>query len=181
MYLFTKVRYFNFTLSLKRIFPRDVFTHVLFGTYHLEWAKEKKTHQQSDEELNENLKVFYAEVRNQKGEDYGKSTLLCLRNGIERHLNFPLHNRGIKFSQNTTFRSSNMMLNAKIRDLTLFVPGLFVVKYPGGVLIGRTPQKFCKIVVMVLFWGFFINFMILLSKNSKINLLHIQIVTFLLH
>ncbi len=106
---------------MKRIFPRDVFTHVLFGTYHLEWAKEKNVnkplHQQSDEELNENLKVFYAEVRNQKGEDYGKSTLLCLRNGIERHLNFPPQNRGIKFSQNTTFRSSNMMLNAKIRDL----------------------------------------------------------------
>ena len=36
--------------------------------------------------------------------------------------------------------------------LTLFVPGFFVIKYPGGVLIGRTPQKFCKIVVMVLFF-----------------------------
>jgi hypothetical protein len=38
----------------------DVFTHVLVGTYHLEWAKEKNItkplHQQSDEELNENLK-----------------------------------------------------------------------------------------------------------------------------
>ena len=51
--------------------------------------------------------------------------------------------------------------------LTLFVPGFFVVKYPGGVLIGRTPQKFCKIVVMVLFFLFLINFMILLSKKRK--------------
>ena len=88
LYLFTKVRYFNFTLTsvFEKIFPFDVFTHVLVGTYHLEWAKEKNVtkplHQQSDEELNENLEVFYAEVRNQKGEDYGKSTLLYLRNGI---------------------------------------------------------------------------------------------------
>ena len=65
--------------------------------------------------------------------------------------------------------------------LTLFVPGFFVIKYTGGALIGRTPQKFCKIVVMVLFFLFFINFMILLSKKRKKNLLHIQIVTFLLH
>ncbi len=42
-----------------------------------------------------------------------------------------------------------------VLHLTLFVPGFFVIKYPGGVLIGRTPQKFCKIVVMVLFFLIF--------------------------
>jgi hypothetical protein len=73
--------------------------------------------EESDQELNENLRVFFAEVRNQKGEDYGKSSVLCLRNDIERHLNFPPHNRGITFSQNPTFSSSNMMFNAKIREL----------------------------------------------------------------
>ena len=103
------------------MFPCEAFTHVFVCTYHLEQAKEKNftkpLHEQNDEELKNNLKVFYAEVRNQKGEEYSKSTLLCLRNGIERYLNFPPHNRGIKFSQNPAFRSSNMMLNAKIRDL----------------------------------------------------------------
>ncbi len=65
---------------MKRIFPRNVFTHVM--------RKILPLHQQSDKELNENLKVFYAEVQNHKEEDYGKSTLLCLRKGVERHLNF---------------------------------------------------------------------------------------------
>jgi hypothetical protein len=66
VYLFTKVRYFNFPLTFvfEKNICRDVFTHVLVGTYHLEWAKEKNItkplHQQSDEELNKNLKVFYA-------------------------------------------------------------------------------------------------------------------------
>lgn len=49
--------------------------------------------------------------------EYGKSTLLCLRSGIERYLNFPPYNRGSKFSQNPVFKNSNMMLNAKIKDL----------------------------------------------------------------
>ena len=49
-----------------------------------------------------------------------------------------------------------------------------------NVLIGRTLQKFGKILVMVLFFFLFlVNFMILLSKNRENNLLHIQIVTLL--
>ncbi len=46
----------------------------------------------------------------------------------------------------------------RLACLALFVPGFFVIKYPGGVLIGRTPQKFCKIVVMVLFFFIFDEF-----------------------
>jgi hypothetical protein len=53
-------------------------------------------------------------VRNKTGENYGKSTLLGLRSGIERHLNYPPHNRGIKFSKNPAFMKSNMILDAKI-------------------------------------------------------------------
>ena len=52
-----------------------------------------------------------------EGKEHGKSTLLCLRSGIERYLNFPPYNRGLKFSQNPVFKNSNMMLNAKIKDL----------------------------------------------------------------
>ena len=47
---------------------------------------------------------------------YGKSTL-CLRRGIKRYFNLPSYNRGLKFSQNPVFKNSNMMLNAKIKDL----------------------------------------------------------------
>lgn len=67
--------------------------------------------------MNETLRVFYAEVRNKNGEEYGKSTLMCLRSGIERHLNFPPYNRGLRFSQDSTFKTSNMMLDAKIKKL----------------------------------------------------------------
>ena len=48
--------------------------------------------------------------------------------------------------------NSLYLLSSVVGRLTLFVPGFFVIKYPGGALIGRTPQKFCKIVVMVLFF-----------------------------
>ena len=86
-----------------------------------EWAEHKNVkkplHEQSDEELDNNLRAFYAEARNKEGKEYGKSTLLCLRSGIERYLNFPPYNRGLKFSQNPVFKNSNMMLNAKIKDL----------------------------------------------------------------
>ena len=56
-------------------------------------------------------------MRNKTGENYGKSTLLGLRSGIERHLNYPPHNRGIKFSKNPSFMKSNMILDAKIKNL----------------------------------------------------------------
>ncbi|CAB4021570.1 Hypothetical predicted protein [Paramuricea clavata] len=86
-----------------------------------EWALQrnisKELHEQSEEELDQNLRVFYAEVRNKTGENYGKSTLLGLRSGIERHLNYPPHNRGIKFSKNPAFMKSNMILDAKIKNL----------------------------------------------------------------
>ncbi|XP_078362624.1 uncharacterized protein LOC144646519 [Oculina patagonica] len=56
---------------------------------------EKPLHEQTDEELDNNLRAFYAEARNKEGNEYGKSTLLCLRSGIERYLNFPPYNRGV--------------------------------------------------------------------------------------
>ena len=77
----------------------------------------KPLHEQSDQELDKNLRAFYAEARNKEGKEYGKSTLLCLRSGIERYLNFPPYNRGLKFPQNPVFKNSNMMLDAKIKDL----------------------------------------------------------------
>ena len=56
-------------------------------------------------------------MRNKSGENYGKSTLLSLRSGIERYLNYPPHNRGIKFSKNPVFIKSNMIFDAKIKNL----------------------------------------------------------------
>ena len=80
--------------------------YEIYGKFKLylfsEWAQqrnaEKPQHEQSDQELDNNLQKFYAEARNKEGKEYGKSTLLCLRSGIERYLNFPPYNRGLKFS-----------------------------------------------------------------------------------
>lgn len=69
------------------------------------------------DELDEKLKLFYAEVRNKNGDEYSKNTLLGLRSGIERYLNMPPHNKGIQISSNPLFKKSNMMLNAKLKSL----------------------------------------------------------------
>ena len=87
-----------------------------------EWAAERKVaktlHELSTEELDETLRLFYAEVRNRDGADYSKSTLLGFRNGIERYLNGPPHNKGIQISPHPAFKKSNLMLDAKIKNLT---------------------------------------------------------------
>ena len=107
----------NTEISIKFYEIHGKFKLYLFS----EWAQhknvEKPLHEQSEQELDNNLRAFYAEARNKEIKEYGKSTLLCLRSGIERHLNFPPYNRGLKFSQNPVFKNSNMMLNAKIKDL----------------------------------------------------------------
>ena len=70
-----------------------------------------------NQELDKHLTKFYAETRNKKGEDYSRSTLLSMRNAIERYLNNPQHKRGIKITGNPQFQSSNRFLNAKIKHL----------------------------------------------------------------
>lgn len=89
--------------------------------FSLEWSTEKgyqeKLEDLSIEELDEKLRLFYAEVRSKQGQDYSKNTLLGIRSGIERYLNGPPHNKGILISQNTAFKRPNMMLTAKLKNL----------------------------------------------------------------
>ena len=68
------------------------------------------------EELDRNLRQFYAEARNKEDENYSRATLLSLRNGIERYLNTP-HSLGIRFTHDPRFVLSNQMLDAKIKQL----------------------------------------------------------------
>ncbi|CAB4002096.1 Hypothetical predicted protein [Paramuricea clavata] len=67
--------------------------------------------------LDNHLRLFYAEVKNQDGDDYSKSTLLGLRYGLERYLNSPPHNKGITISGNPEFKKSNVVLNTKLKSL----------------------------------------------------------------
>ena len=68
-------------------------------------------------QLDLNLRRFYAEARTKKGEDYSKSTLLGFRHSIERYLNAPPLNRGLKISTDPRFSRSNLMLDAQIKSL----------------------------------------------------------------
>lgn len=77
----------------------------------------KDIHEQSKEELNDNLRLFYAEARKQEEENYSRSTLLGFRNGIERYLNNPSHNRGIQITTDPQFQQSNQTLDAKLKNM----------------------------------------------------------------
>lgn len=85
------------------------------------WANEKRVSSDlqtiSFEELDQHLRRFYAEARSKDGKPYSRSTLLSLRNGIERYLSLPPVNRPVKFSQDPRFSLSNKMLVATIKQL----------------------------------------------------------------
>ena len=89
--------------------------------FYLEWASAKgitkDIHEQSKDELDRNLRLFYAETRNTEGGNYSKSTLLGFRNGLERYLNNPPHNNGIHIATDPIFQQSNQMLNAKLKNM----------------------------------------------------------------
>ena len=62
------------------------------------------------------LRQFYAEARNKEGKPYSRSTLLSLRNGIERYLSLPPVNRPVKFSQDPRFVLSKTTLKQLKRE-----------------------------------------------------------------
>ena len=63
----------------------------------------------TDENLNEMLSVFYAEVRSEKGERLSRSTLNTIRGGINRHLESPPYKRNVDIPNNPVFSTSNKM------------------------------------------------------------------------
>ena len=65
----------------------------------------KPFHELDDAELDEKLRHSYAEAR-KDGNLYSRSSLLCLRNAIERHLNNPPINRGINLSKSEAFKQT---------------------------------------------------------------------------
>lgn len=60
---------------------------------------------------------FTPKRETKNGENYSRSTLLSLRNGIERFLNSPPLNKGVRITQDARFVLSNKMLDAKIKQL----------------------------------------------------------------
>ena len=68
-------------------------------------------------QLNANLRRFYVEARSRTGDVYSKSSLLGFRHAIERYLNDPPFNKGLKLSSDARFKTSNEMLNAQLINL----------------------------------------------------------------
>ena len=71
----------------------------------------------NDDELDEALQLFYIQARNKQGENYSRSSLISLRYAIERYLNNPPYERGIKITKNPAFTNSNRVLDAKLKIL----------------------------------------------------------------
>ena len=88
---------------------------------HSEWASARGIDEniggKTKEELNNNLRLFYAEDRNKEGGNYSRSTLLGFRNGIERFLNNPPFKKGIHIATDPAFQQSNQMLDAKLKNM----------------------------------------------------------------
>lgn len=80
---------------------------LIFVSKNIEWALEKNIpadlQWMTFEQMDQVLRQFYAEARNKEGKPYSRSTLLGLRNGIERFLTLPPVNRAVKFSQDPRF------------------------------------------------------------------------------
>ena len=75
-------------------------------------------------ELDANLRLFYTGARNKEGENYSRSTLLRLRDGLDRYLNNRPYKKGIHIATDPAFQQSNEMLDAKLKvymtDIFLF-------------------------------------------------------------
>ena len=85
-------------------------------------------------ELDANLRLFYAEARNKDGENYSRSKLLGLRNGLNRYLNNLPYKKGIHIATDPAFQQSNQMLDAKLRPCFIWsrVPETTLLpSYPG--------------------------------------------------
>ena len=67
-------------------------------------------------EINKLLEVFYAEAKG-KNADYSRSTLTCIRAGINRYLRNPPFQRDIAITMAPEFSSSNKMLSAVLKNM----------------------------------------------------------------
>ena len=83
------------------------------------WCRDRKIaqglHEMTNNELDKYLRHFYAEARTKDGALYSRSSLLGIRNALERYLNNPPLNRGISISKGVEFQASNKLLQSQIK------------------------------------------------------------------
>ena len=77
----------------------------------------------SDEELADNLRHFYAGVRQKpknaegQGKDYSRSAYRNMRSGLQRYLVSPPINRRIDLRTDNVFRGANQVYEGRIKQL----------------------------------------------------------------
>ena len=78
------------------------------------WWRDRKIakgpHEMTNNELDNYIRHFYAEARTKDGALYSRSSLLCIRNAVERHLNNPPLNRGNSISKGVVTRNSDSLI-----------------------------------------------------------------------
>ncbi|XP_006823554.1 uncharacterized protein LOC102801427 [Saccoglossus kowalevskii] len=73
----------------------------------------------SVEDLNNVLRQFYAEMRSQAGEKYGRSSLGAVRAAINRLINSPPYNRNLNIMQDREFNTANKTFKGLIKQLKI--------------------------------------------------------------
>ena len=96
---------------------------LLYFSYLLstEWLYENRHNADfetmSNEAINELLTIFYTEVKSADGKDLSKSTYVCIRSGIGRHLRNPPYNRNLILHNSETYATSNRMFLSVLKKL----------------------------------------------------------------
>lgn len=66
-------------------------------------------------ELGPLLKKFYGEMISAKGKEYSKSSVLCIRACIQRHLSLPPHEKNLNIMFGPCFKAANAVLTGKLK------------------------------------------------------------------
>ena len=82
----------------------------------MEWKKKDILFEHYDDILlAETLREFFGSVKNKKGEEYSKSSMINLRAGLNRFLRNPPNKRIINLMENEVFQNANQVFKGKLR------------------------------------------------------------------
>jgi len=124
-YLCMLLEFFSYTAKLLGIFPNVSMKMCMARPIIFIFSEYSVGSGQEDfemlpiGELAELLRQFYGALRTQKGEKYGRSALVNIRSGINRHLTSPPFNRCINIMRDVQFQAANQVLKGILRRLRL--------------------------------------------------------------
>ena len=112
----------NYNEIFNTFFHKFKFTNSQLNIINLfltDWLSSRKYNADFEnntaEELAEILRIFYAEVRNKKGEVYSKNTFAGIRASISRHLQSPPHKKNFSIVTDKEFFQANKIFLASLK------------------------------------------------------------------